>query len=142
MTEETLPPAPAGTAPPEDALTALQRERDLLAAERDQLTADRDRIQGELTAIRRSAKVRELAGQHGFTDPDYLDYLLEKRALAPDDGKTESFINELKNRSPKLFRIDLQPGAPVPAIPAVPEFLPDRNAELIRQLENAPEPTR
>ena len=142
MTEETLPPAPAGTAPPEDALTAVQRERDLLAAERDQLTADRDRIQGELTAIRRSTKVRELAGQHGFTDPDYLDYLLEKRSLAPEDAETENFISDLKNRLPKLFRIDLQPGAPVPAVPAAAEILPDRNAELIRRLENAPEPTR
>ncbi|MBO5688533.1 MAG: hypothetical protein J6S73_01290 [Lentisphaeria bacterium] len=142
MTEETAPPAPAGTAPPDETLATLKQERDRLVSERDQLTAERDRIQGELTAIRRSSQVRELADRHGFTDPEYLDYLLEKRSLAPDDAGTGSFISDLKNRSPKLFRVDLQPGAPAPAAPAAASGPPDRNAELIRRLENAPESTR
>lgn len=142
MTEETSPPAAAGTAPPEDVLALLRQERDQLAAERDQLTAERDRIQGELAAIRRSARVRTLAEQHGFTDPDYLDYLLDKRSLAPDDAGTGSFMDELKSRTPKLFRVDLQPGAPIPAVQERQEIIPDRNAELIRRLENAPESNR
>lgn len=142
MTMESPPPAPAGTAPPEDAFAALQQERDQLAAERDQLTAERDRIQSELAAIRRSTRVRALAEEHGFTDPDYLDYLLDKRSLAPEDEQAGELIRSLKNSSPKLFRIDLQPGAPAPAVPAAPEIMPDRNAELIRRLENAPESNR
>ena len=142
MTEENSPPAAAGTAPPEDAFAALRQERDLLAAEKEQLTAERDRIQGELSAIRRSNQVRSLAEQHGFTDPDYLDYLLDKRALAPEDAGTHSFMEDLKTRSPKLFRVDLQPGAPVPAAQSQQDIRPDRNTELMRRLENAPEPHR
>lgn len=133
MTEETTPPAQSGAAPPQDALETLRLERDQLAAERDSIRA-------ELAGLRRSARIRELAEQHGFTDPDYLDYLLDKKAMAPDDADTASFMADLKNKSPKLFRISLQPGAPVPAAPpAAQDRLPDRNAELIRRLENAPD---
>ncbi len=142
MTEENSPPAAAGTAPPEDVFAVLRQERDQLAAERDQLAAERDRIQGELTAIRRSTQVHALADQHGFTDPDYLDYLLDKRSIAPDDAGAGQFMDELKNRSPKLFRVDLQPGAPAPAVQEHQEILPDRNAELMRRLENAPDSHR
>ena len=142
MTDENSFPAAAGAAPPDDVLAALRQERDQLAVERDQLTAERDRIQGELTAIRRSARVRTLAEQHGFTDPDYLDYLLDKRSIAPDDAGAGQFMDELKSRSPKLFRVELQPGAPVPAIQDRQEIMPDRNAELMRRLENAPDSNR
>ena len=131
--------APDGTAAedppaPPDELESLRRER-------DELCAERDRIRNELAALRRGAQVRELAGEHGFSDPEYLDYLLERHALEPDAPEAGEFMSELKNRSPKLFRVDLHPGAPVPAAPSAPAGLPDRHAELIRQLENAPERT-
>ena len=51
-------------------------------------------------------------------------------------------MEDLKTRSPKLFRVDLQPGAPVPAAQSQQDILPDRNTELMRRLENAPEPHR
>ena len=51
-------------------------------------------------------------------------------------------MDELKNRTPKLFRVDLLPGAPSPAPQERQEIMPDRNAELIRRLENAPESNR
>ena len=124
------PPAPA--AAPE--LEALRRER-------DELCAERDRIRDELAALRRGSQVRNLAETHGFADPEYLDYLLERRALEPDAPETGEFMSELKMRSPKLFRVELHPGAPVPAPQNPPAGPPDRHAELIRRLENAPERT-
>ena len=123
------PPAPEHA--PE--LEALRRER-------DELCAERDRIRDELAALRRGTQVRTLAEAHGFADPEYLDYLLERRSLAPDAPEAEDFMSELKDRSPKLFRVELHPGAPVPAPQDAASAGPaDRHAELIRRLENAPE---
>lgn len=125
------PPAPEPVAE----LEALRRER-------DELCAERDRIRNELDALRRGTRVRSLAAEHGFADPEYLDFLLDRRALEPDAPETEEFMAELKNRSPKLFRVELRPGAPVPAPQSVPSGPGDRHEELIRQLENAPERIR
>ena len=122
------PPAPEPVAE----LEALRRER-------DELCAERDRIQSELDALRRGTRVRSLAEEHGFADPEYLDFLLGRRELEPDAPETGEFMAELKARSPKLFRVDLRPGAPVPAPQNAPAGPADRHAELIRRLENAPE---
>ncbi len=131
-------PVPAETSgiPEKEELLALRRER-------DELVLERDRIQGELTAVRRRQAIQELAGKHGFSDPDYLDFLLTREKIAPEDDGVAGFMTGLQERSPKLFRIALHPGAPKPAprTPAASERT-DRNAELIRQLESAPDFSR
>ena len=43
------------------------------------LEAERDTVRKELAEIRFQSRVRSLAEEHGFTDPDYLGYLFDRR---------------------------------------------------------------
>ena len=125
--------APAGAEP----------ELEILRKERDSLASERDRIQEELNRLRRSQAVRKLAEDCGFTDPDYLDYLLERRQADPAGPEAVKVISDLQNRSPKLFRVALHPGAPhpPPGTPQTAHFAgtAGRHEELVRRLENAPD---
>lgn len=139
MSIPTTDPETAGPGAESPPVSEPVPELEALRRERDELCAERDRIRNELAALRRGSRVKSLAEEHGFADPEYLDYLLERRALEPDAPETGEFMAELKSRSPKLFRVDLRPGAPVPVPQSAPAGPADRHAELIRQLENAPE---
>ena len=121
--------------------TTGEPELETLRKERDSLAGERDRLQQELQQLRRNRAVQELASHCGFTDPEYLDYLLLRRSADPESPEAETLIRELQERSPKLFRVPLHPGAPTPPAGTAtpPPGTDDRHAALIRQLENAPE---
>ncbi len=86
---------------------------------------ERDLARRELDDLRFRQEVTELANHHGFADPDYLGYLCRRREIAPGDATSvEPLLDELRKQSPRLFRLDLQPGSGTPparhAAPAVP----------------------
>ena len=105
------------------------------------LEAERDTVRRELAEIRFQNRVRSLAEEHGFSDPDYLGYLFGRRSIAPEDGAAASaLMEELRQRSPRLFRVKIHAGAADPAPAAEPEKPAVHAADfLIRQLEQAPE---
>lgn len=104
---------------------------------------ERDAARRELGELRFTQQVRELAGRSGFTDPDYLGYLLGRKGLSPEAGaETEAFIAELKGQCPKLFRLELKSGAGT--LPPLAAAMPAAGFgspadELTRLLESAPE---
>lgn len=119
-----------------------------LPALREQLQAaeqERDTARHELEELRFGYRVTELAGRCGFTDPEYLKYLFSRKGISPDQSEAaETYLAELKEQSPKLFRLDLRPGAgPLPApAPGNGSAAGTHPAdELARRLESAPEIT-
>ncbi|MBO5763252.1 MAG: hypothetical protein J6R85_05215 [Lentisphaeria bacterium] len=105
------------------------------------LEAERDTVRKELAEIRFQSRVRSLAEEHGFTDPDYLGYLFDRRSIAPEDtAGAAALLEELRQRSPRMFRARIHAGAADPAPAAEPEKPVSHAADfLIRQLEQAPE---
>ena len=87
-------------------------EQERFRRELAEVTAERDNAAGELRQLKRRNAVAELARQHRFNDPDYLDYLLERRGIAPDDPRnTEDFLRKFRGEQPRFFDVELKSGA-------------------------------
>ena len=97
---------------------------------------ERDAVRRELGELQFRHKVGELAAKHRFTDAEYLAFLCRQKNLEPGmERELEAFMGELKEQSPRLFRVDVKPGiGPVGALVADAE--PPSVADL---LANAPE---
>lgn len=101
--------------------------------ERDQLRESRDRLL-------RSQMVRELAGKHRFSDPDYLDYLAAKESVDLNDPEACSdFIERMRLAKPESFETTLKSGSGSGISSAVKSAAPadgDRIGKIISELEN------
>lgn len=85
--------------------------------------AERDAAKQELARIGFRSRIDRIAQEHGFADADYLEYLYTRNHIDPESEESvDSFMKSLRERSPRLFRIDLAPGAP--EIPPVPSRVP------------------
>lgn len=104
---------------------------------------DRDEARQELAALIRKNRIGELAAKHKCEDPEYLDFLAQKRGVdLNDEAKTADFMESLKKEVPKYFAADVKPGAEIP--PAKPQQennvrAGDRIGAIMQSLNNAPE---
>jgi hypothetical protein len=113
-------------------------ELERLRSAAESACAERDRLAGELGIVKRAAAVKRLAEKHNFTDPDYLDFLLQKREVAMDDhAAVEAAVNGLKNEIPRFFRVDIHSG-PAEKAGSCPGRDSDRT-DLTTMVSNAPE---
>jgi len=75
-------------------------------------TAERDNVAGELEKLRRHNAIKSLAAQYGFTDPEYLDFVLQKNQIAPDKSElADSFMQEFRKSNPRYFALPVKPGS-------------------------------
>ncbi len=106
-----------------------------------ELIAERDAARQELEQLRLRHQARDLAREYRFADPEYLEYLCrrEQPDLESETGRT-AFMETLRQRSPRLFRLQLEPGAPPALPPASALPAPRTGTEVIAQmLAEAPE---
>lgn len=105
-----------------------------------QLSEERDHAQKELKHWKNRQQIGELATQYHFSDVEYLAYLCEKNRidLSAQDA-AEGFMTDLRNKTPKFFRSDVQPGAKADQLAANPAA---SGASIADMLSAAPEITR
>ncbi len=84
----------------------------------EQASLERDAARQELARYDFRRAVDRLAVRHGFVDPDYLEFLCDKRKLdfstAETGGEAENLMRELREKYPRLFRLDIRPGVETP----------------------------
>lgn len=81
--------------------------------------AERDAAKQELARIGFRSRIDRIAQEQGFSDADYLEYLCAQNHIDPESAEAvDPFMKSLRERSPRLFRVDLAPGTPeVPPVP-------------------------
>lgn len=118
MQDEPLAQAnhPPDPTPIPDELTAVKHS---LA----EVTAERDACRLALSKLERKQQINQLAKERSFSDPDYLDFLLETGKINyQDPEELNAFFTNLAGKSPRLFLPELKSGsgsnpAPVPTSP-------------------------
>lgn len=76
------------------------------------LTGERDAARSELEASVRRAKVAEIAQKYGFTNADYLGFLMQGAELKlDDDNAVTSYMGSLTKEQPEMFRSNAKPGS-------------------------------
>ncbi|WP_419646683.1 hypothetical protein [Victivallis vadensis] len=103
---------------PEQERLKRKFETELAALRKQAETAgsERDAARQELNRLRFRSQVDRLAEKHNFADRDYLEYLCGKSGIEPDSGEAaDAFMKELREQSPRFFKLDLTPGPGVPA---------------------------
>ena len=102
--------------------------------------AEKQRLSEELGALKRSAAVSTLAERHKFTDPGYLDYLLQKKDVCMDDpAAVEAAVALLKEECPRFFRVDIVPGTSSGIVPEQTADCRTMRQDLAAMVKNAPE---
>lgn len=127
----------------------LAKESAKLAKQLADLAAERDTFKAELDSTRFGNSVAKFAGEHSFTDQEYLGYMLKTKKIATDDTEAvKAFMGELKKTSPKLFKAEGSPGGDTPRTPTGGSPNPGANAkfeeakksgDMAAMLANAPE---
>ncbi|MGE4300825.1 MAG: hypothetical protein AB7F40_04390 [Victivallaceae bacterium] len=75
------------------------------------LTGERDAATGNLGKLERASKISKLAGEHSFSDADYLDYLVSSANVDVDSKDAVSaFMSNLGKSRPELFKSSAKPG--------------------------------
>lgn len=127
---------------PEQERLKRKFETELAALRKQAETAgsERDAARQELNRLRFRNQVDRLAEKHNFADRDYLEYLCGKSGIEPDSGEAaDAFMKELREQSPRFFKLDLTPGPGVPAPASAPAAPASDPAEAIaRLLDEAP----
>jgi len=107
------------------------------------LSTERDSARQELDSMKFKQNVTKLAGKYKFTDSQYLEYLTAKSGVALEDpDKVKQFMDELRETSPKLFKLELRPGGGSnPGSGAGDSGFLSAKAEgdVTKMLQNAPE---
>ena len=81
-------------------------QQDLAAAE-----SERDRLRAECGALIRRERIHAIAAEAGCTEPEYLDFLASRRAVALEDPEAvKSFVAEVERDNPHCFRSRLRRG--------------------------------
>ena len=90
----------------------LQKTIDKLQEQVDTLTTERDDARSETNSMKFDTAVQKLAAEHGFTDSSYLGYLVKQNSdLKLDDADAvKTVVDGLRESSPKLFKVDANPG--------------------------------
>ena len=74
--------------------------------------SERDNVAGELRILRRSNSIAALAEQYGFTDKEYLDFVLHKNQIDPEQAdQTAQFMQQVKAEHPRYFALPVKAGS-------------------------------
>lgn len=119
---------------------------ELLQKQLNAALSERDALLSRHKALERRDLIRKLAEKSGCEDPEYLDFLAERRKVDLENEEAASaFLAEAARQSPHCFRASVNPGSGT-AAPALPggsapedEFREDRIGKLVRRLNSAPE---
>jgi len=96
----------------------LENEVNSLRLLTKQLSEERDTAQKELERWKYRRQIGELADRHQFADLDYLSYLCEKNQIDLSQAEVaDRFMADLRDKTPKFFRADIQPGAKTDPLP-------------------------
>lgn len=88
----------------EKALKALQKQVDTLTKERDAANAN-------LAKSERTSAISKIASKHNFSDAEYLDFLANSKEVdLKDESAVTSFMKELGNSRPELFKSSAKSG--------------------------------
>ena len=119
----------------ETELAALRKQAETAGSERDAARQELNRLRFRSQVDRR---VVAHAGDEALRD--YLEYLGGKAGIEPDSGEAaDAFMKELREQSPRFFKLDLTPGPGVPAPAPAPAAPASDPAEAIaRLLDEAP----
>lgn len=87
-------------------------EIEQVRCELQQTAAERDQAAGELKQLKRDNMLKKLAENHGFSDLDYLDFILQKNNIDPaDDAPCNDFMQKLKTTHPRYFISPVKSGS-------------------------------
>ncbi len=97
-------------------LTDLTRknmpEIEQVRCELQQTAAERDQAAGELKQLKRENMLKKLAENHGFSDLDYLDFILQKNNIDPaENTPCNDFMQKLKTTHPRYFISPVKSGS-------------------------------
>lgn len=89
----------------------MDKELSKLKQQNQTLISEKELTAGELATIKRKASISDLAAKHNFTDPEFLDFKASSSKLdLADEAKVKEFMDGLKTASPKMFKVDANPG--------------------------------
>lgn len=96
----------------EKAKKATEKQIAELNKQVQSLTTERDAAKSELAASARRARVAEIAQKYGFTNADYLGFLMQGAELKlDDDNAVTTYMGTLTKEQPELFRSTAKPGS-------------------------------
>lgn len=74
--------------------------------------SERDNVAGELRILRRNNSIAALAEQYGFTDKEYLDFVLHKNQIDPEQtDRAAQFMQQFKAEHPRCFALPVKAGS-------------------------------
>ncbi len=97
--------------------------------------SERDSVRAELESLRFRNSVSRLAGEHKFTDPEYLEYLCRKEGIDPESPESsKGFMDKLRDNSPRFFKVELSSGPDTSITAAGRENAPRSIAGMLAQV--------
>ena len=105
------------------------------------LKTERDSSRQELEQIKFQQQVGKLAEEKKFNDPEYLGFLLKQSKIPLNsEEEVDEFISELREKSPKLFRLELRSGSGSnPGGSEIDFAAAQQSGDISAMLANAPE---
>ncbi len=121
----------------------FDKELNRLRGSLQTLSTERDSARQELDSMKFKQNVAKLAGKYKFTDSQYLEYLTAKSGVALEDpDNVKQFMDELRETSPKLFKLELRPGGgsnPGSGAGDAGFLSAKAEGDVTKMLQNAPE---
>ena len=121
----------------------FDKELNRLRGNLQTLSTERDSARQELNSVKFRQNISELSSKYNFSDARYLEYLASKDGIALEDpDKVKEFMELLKETSPKLFKLELRPGAgsnPGAGSGAADFLSAQTEGDVAKMLQNAPE---
>ena len=89
-------------------LPEIDRVRQELAS----TAAERDNTASELQKLRRENAIKNLAETYGFTEVEFLDFVLQKNQIDTDNAEAAAnFMQQFKIAHPRYFALPVKSGA-------------------------------
>ena len=102
----------AGKSEAEKAKIQYEKEIAKLGTQVKTLTKERDEALSKFQKAERRAVIEKLSEKYGFTDSEYLDFLLSAKSIdLSDENTTSAFMQDLGKSSQHLFKSSAKPGS-------------------------------
>lgn len=101
----------SGKTEAEKAAAANEKTLKALQKQVDTLTKERDAANANLAKSERTSAISKIASKHNFSDAEYLDFLANSKEVdLKDESAVASFMKELGNSRPELFKSSAKSG--------------------------------